>query len=81
MKETLNGASTVRACITYFRVPKRRDGLKPGEDKNNPFVELTTLLDLGGGVNSYAKTCHGGFMATVFDEVMGTAAWQQSGGE
>lgn len=81
VKETLNGESTVRACITYFRVPKRNDDLKPGEDKNNPFVELTTLLDLGGGVNSYAKTCHGGFMATVFDEVMGTAAWQQSGGE
>ena len=80
VKKTLNGKSTVRACITYFRVPKRTDGLRPGENKKNPFVELNTLLDLGGGVNSYAKTCHGGFLATVFDEVMGTAAWQQSGG-
>lgn len=81
VKETLNGESTVRACITYFRVPKRKDGLRPGEDKKNPFVETNALLDIGSGVNSYAKTCHGGFMTTIFDEIMGTAAWQQSGGE
>lgn len=81
VKETLNSAETVRACMTYFRLPKRGRGqLQPGEDKKNPFVEISTLLDLGGGINSYAKTCHGGFIATVFDEVMGTAAWQQSGG-
>lgn len=82
VKETLNSATTVRACVTYFRLPKRVKGqVQPGEDKKNPFVEISTLLDLGGGINSYAKTCHGGFIATVFDEVMGTAAWQQSGGK
>jgi hypothetical protein len=81
VKETLNSATTVRACVTYFRLPKRATGqLQPGEDKKNPFVEISTLLDLGSGINGYAKTCHGGFIATVFDEVMGTAAWQQSGG-
>ncbi|TVY59416.1 Verlamelin biosynthesis protein B [Lachnellula cervina] len=79
VKEALNSGSTVRACITYFRLPKRTEGLRPGEEKKNPFIEINTLLDLGNGVNGFAKTCHGGFMATVFDEVMGTAAWQQSG--
>ena len=67
--------------MTYFKVPKRAKGqLLVGEDKRNPFVEISSLLDLGGGINSYAKTCHGGFIATIVDEVMGTAAWQQSGG-
>ncbi|KAG0645798.1 Acyl-coenzyme A thioesterase [Hyphodiscus hymeniophilus] len=80
VKETLNGENTVRACITYFRVPPRKE-LRPGEDQKNPFVEMNTLLDVGGGVNGYAKTCHGGFITTIFDELMGTAAWQQSGEE
>lgn len=81
VKETLNSETTVRACITYFRMPAKKQELRPGEDKKSPFVEINTLLDIGSGVNSYAKTCHGGFMTTVFDEIMGTAAWQQSGGE
>jgi hypothetical protein len=81
VKETLNSESTVRACLTYFRLPKRTGGLRPGEEKKNPFVEINALLDFGGGVNSFAKTAHGGFLTTVFDEVMGTAAWQQSGGK
>jgi hypothetical protein len=81
VKETLNSESTVRACVTYFRVPKRKGELRTGEDRKNPFVEINSLVDIGSGVNSYAKTCHGGFMTTIFDEIMGTAAWQQSGGE
>ncbi|TVY30652.1 hypothetical protein LHYA1_G001247 [Lachnellula hyalina] len=79
VKETLNSKSTVRACITSFCLPKRTEGLRPGEEKKNPFIEINTLLDLGSGINSFAQTCHGGIMATVLDEVMGTAAWQQSG--
>lgn len=81
VKETLNSESTVRACITYFRIPKRNGQLRPGENPKSPFVEIVTLLDLGCGINGYAKTAHGGFLATIFDEVMGTAAWQQSGGK
>lgn len=80
VKEALNTDSTVRACITAFRVLKTKE-LRPGEDKKNPFIELSAFLDLGGGLNGYAGTAHGGFLATVFDEVMGTAAWQQSGGK
>ncbi|KAL2072958.1 hypothetical protein VTL71DRAFT_10282 [Oculimacula yallundae] len=80
VKETLNSSTTVRACVTYFKLPKRSKGeLKLGESKKSPFVEISTLLDLGAGVNSFARTCHGGFIATIFDEVMGTAAWQQAG--
>jgi hypothetical protein len=83
VKGALNTASTVRACITVFRVPRptAKRELRPGENRKNPFVEITALLDLGNGLNGFAGTAHGGFLATVFDEVMGTAAWQQSGGE
>jgi len=49
-----------------------------GESKENPFLELGTLLDLESGVNGYAKTAHGGFFGVVLDEVMGTAANMQA---
>ena len=42
-----------------------------GEDSKNPFLEFVTLLDLGSGVNGFAKTAHGGFYGVVLDEVMG----------
>lgn len=58
----------------------KKGPLRPGEEKKNPFIEISAFLDLGSGLNGYAGTAHGGFLATVFDEVMGTAAWQQSGG-
>jgi len=45
-----------------------------GEDKKNPFLQICALLDLGSGINGYAKTAHGGFFGVVLDEVMGTAA-------
>lgn len=36
-------------------------------------------MDLGSGINGYAKTAHGGFYGVVLDEVMGTAANLQAG--
>lgn len=38
-----------------------------------------TLLDLGSGVNGFAKTALGGFYGVVLDEVMGSAAQMQAG--
>lgn len=50
-----------------------------GEDKKNPFLQVCALLDLGSGMNGYAKTAHGGVFGVVLDEVMGTAANMQAG--
>ena len=33
--------------------------------------EVRTLMDLGNGVNGHPDICHGGFVATVLDEVIG----------
>jgi hypothetical protein len=52
--------------------------LETGEDPKNPFLEFVTLLDLGSGVNGFAKTAHGGFYGVVLDEVMGSAAQMQA---
>jgi acyl-coenzyme A thioesterase PaaI-like protein len=41
-------------------------------------LEFVTLLDLGSGVNGFAKTAHGGFYGVVLDEVMGSAAQMQA---
>jgi hypothetical protein len=36
--------------------------------------EVYGLLDLGRGLDGHVQLAHGGFIATVFDEVMGRAA-------
>ncbi|CZR52686.1 uncharacterized protein PAC_02563 [Phialocephala subalpina] len=78
VRETFNTPSTVNACVTFFNYKPQPGGEKGmeerGEDKKNPFLEICALLDVGSGVNGYAKTAHGGFYGVVLDEVMGTAA-------
>ncbi|KAI1634905.1 HotDog domain-containing protein [Biscogniauxia mediterranea] len=51
-----------------------------GEDElaGGPFPVFSALLDLGGDLNSYAGTMHGGLYGVLMDEVMGTAANLQS---
>ncbi|KAI1503915.1 HotDog domain-containing protein [Biscogniauxia marginata] len=49
-----------------------------GEDPRNPFLVFNALVDLGEDCNSYVATMHGGLYGVLMDEVMGTAANQQS---
>lgn len=80
VRETLNTSSTVKACVTFLRYVKpTAPSEETGEDKKNPFLQVCALVDLGSGVNGYAKTVHGGFFGVVLDEVMGTAANMQAG--
>jgi hypothetical protein len=80
VRETLNTPSTVKACVTFFRYFKpTAPASETGENKKNPFLQLCCLLDVGSGINGYAKTAHGGIFGVVLDEVMGTAANMQAG--
>lgn len=90
----MNTSSTVRACVTFFRVLRAAAGTEApvsksaallagggrdhGEDPRNPFLLFTALLDLGPGCEGYARTLHGGVFPVILDEVMGTAANFQS---
>ncbi|KAF2107857.1 HotDog domain-containing protein, partial [Lophiotrema nucula] len=61
--ETLGTQRTIRQCLT----------LRPtkGADEHPEVREVRTLLDLGSGMNGHPNVCHGGFVATMLDEILG----------
>jgi len=61
--ETLATDRTIRECLTIHS--------RPNPDLEVPIQEVRTFLNLGSGVNGYPNVCHGGFVATMLDEVMG----------
>ena len=61
--ETLKTHDTVRACLSLYKRPA------PGVARVD---EVRMLLSLGYRVNGYPHLCHGGIVATIIDEVMGT---------
>ena len=66
---TLATSATIRACVTQLRSPSYE---ATGPMPPYPAIsEVRTLLSLGSGVNGYPHIAHGGFVATVLDEVMG----------
>ena len=71
---TLNSGSTIRACATWLRLVK-----KPEIDKKKPILEIFALVDLGEGMNGYAKTLQGGLAGVLLDEVMSVSANQAAG--
>jgi thioesterase superfamily protein 4 len=61
--KTLHTPDTIRRMLTINSVPD------PSQDP--PIKEVFIFFDVGSGVNGYPNTCHGGFVATMLDEVMG----------
>ncbi|MCJ1391804.1 hypothetical protein MMC18_004671 [Xylographa bjoerkii] len=61
--ETLKTDDTIRAWVAVFRQPT------PGATK---IEEVRTIITLGYRLNGYPHLCHGGVVATIMDEVMGT---------
>ena len=61
--ETLKNDEIVRAFLSFYRRPAL--GVARIE-------EVHTLLSLGCRLNGYPHLCHGGIVATIMDEVMGT---------
>jgi acyl-coenzyme A thioesterase PaaI-like protein len=62
--KTLQTPDTVIRCLTVCSVPD--DSLDP------PIQEAIMFFEVGSGVNGYPNVCHGGFVATMLDEVTGT---------
>jgi thioesterase superfamily protein 4 len=61
--ETLNTDRTIRALLT-LRPTKE-------EDDDLAYREIRTIVDLGDGLNGYPQIVHGGFAATLLDEMCG----------
>jgi len=77
---TLNTPDTVKACVTFFRMPSKADRAgNVGETKEKPFVEVNCLLDVGDGLAGRPHVMHGGVFSVVLDEVLSTVAYQHSG--
>ncbi|KAF2244420.1 hypothetical protein BU26DRAFT_434962 [Trematosphaeria pertusa] len=62
--ETLGTSRTIRSCLTLRPVKEEEDG-------DMVFKEVRTIMELGDGLNGYPRMAHGGFVATMLDEVMG----------
>ncbi|KAH7380738.1 HotDog domain-containing protein [Pyrenochaeta sp. MPI-SDFR-AT-0127] len=61
--ETLGTDRTIRTLLT----------LRPSTEEDGDFVykKAATIVDLGDGLNGYPQILHGGFVATLLDEVCG----------
>lgn len=65
--ETLKTHSTIRAYVTLFKRPVA--GVARVD-------EARALFSLGDGINGYSHVCHGGIVATMMDEAMGSLVWK-----
>lgn len=75
VRETLNNSQCIRAGVNCYRyTPDPNATEDNGEDPENPFIEAVALLELGPGVNGFAKTLHGGMFGLLLDEIMGGVA-------
>ncbi|ORX99559.1 HotDog domain-containing protein [Clohesyomyces aquaticus] len=61
--ETLGTERTIR-CLLTLRPSKL-------EDSEPRIREVRTIMDLGDGLNGHPRILHGGFVATMLDEVFG----------
>lgn len=61
--ETLGTPRTIRSCLT-LRPKEKAEG-------DMAFREVRTIMELGDGLNGHPRICHGGFVATMLDEVLG----------
>ncbi|KAF2464679.1 uncharacterized protein BDR25DRAFT_241695 [Lindgomyces ingoldianus] len=61
--ETLGTNRTIRYLLTL-------QPTKP-EEEYPQVREVRTIMDLGNGLNGHPNICHGGFVATMLDEIFG----------
>jgi acyl-coenzyme A thioesterase PaaI-like protein len=62
---TINSPSTISHFILFYPRPATPRTVLP---------ELKALITLGSNLDGYSGICHGGIVATIFDEVLGYAA-------
>ncbi|KKY34685.1 putative thioesterase superfamily protein [Diaporthe ampelina] len=63
--ETINSPSTLSHFILFYPRPPDPQAVLP---------EIRGLITLGSSLDGHPGICHGGIVATVFDEVLGYAA-------
>lgn len=68
--ETLATNRTIVNCLT-LRPKDLNDGWIEGKEGEPAYREVRTIMELGDGLNGHPKICHGGFVATMLDEVTG----------
>jgi acyl-coenzyme A thioesterase PaaI-like protein len=61
--ETLSTDRTIRALLTLRPIDE--------EEGDIAYKEVKTIVELGTGVNGYPQVVHGGFAATLLDEMCG----------
>lgn len=61
--ETLASDRTIRSLFTFRPTHEVEEDLV--------YKEVRTVTEVGDGVNGYPQVCHGGFVATLLDEVCG----------
>jgi thioesterase superfamily protein 4 len=61
--ETLTTNRTIRSLSTFRPTQEEHDDLA--------YKEIRTIVDLGDGLNGYPHIVHGGFAATLLDEMCG----------
>jgi acyl-coenzyme A thioesterase PaaI-like protein len=60
---SLSSSSTIKNCLSLY---------KPPAPSSTFIEEVITLLTLGDGMNGGVNMLHGGIVATLMDDVMGT---------
>ncbi|KAI3401471.1 hypothetical protein diail_10905 [Diaporthe ilicicola] len=63
--ETINSPSTLSHFILFYPRPS---------DPRSVLSEIKGLITLGHNLDGHPGVCHGGIVATIFDEVLGYAA-------
>lgn len=61
--ETIKTPRTIRSCISFYTKP---------DDGVSHIEEVSTLMTLGDGLNGHVGILHGGIVASILDEAMGT---------
>ncbi|KAK1998765.1 thioesterase superfamily protein [Colletotrichum falcatum] len=74
---TLRTVDSVAAFVLFYKRPsspavKTAPAAAADDEGGNLIRELNSLLTLGAGVNGFANVSHGGIVATLLDETIGT---------
>ncbi|KAH7198216.1 HotDog domain-containing protein [Fusarium flagelliforme] len=66
--KTLNDSRSLTHFISYFHAPS----IQVAKDPSHNITEIVVLVSVGDGLSGYPGVVHGGMVAALFDESMGT---------
>lgn len=72
-RKTLNNDDAIPNCIGLYQDPSSPSASDSAQDSLTLYIKSATLLfDLGPGVRGYNGSTHGGLIASLIDEAMGS---------